>query len=96
MHLKPGMSFETVQRLAHNLGVSLRQAVAQPETPSVGAMTPFGVRVLLPHSGSVLADESQESSSVGVPPLDPEEGAYHELEANMAAGKAAGKCFEYT
>jgi hypothetical protein len=30
MHLTPGMTFETVQRLAHNLGVSLRQAVAQP------------------------------------------------------------------
>jgi hypothetical protein len=43
-----------------------------------------------PRSGSVLAVESQESSSVGVPPSDLEEGAYPELEANMAAGQAAG------
>jgi hypothetical protein len=32
MHLTPGMTFETVQRLAHKLGVSLRQTVAQPLT----------------------------------------------------------------
>jgi hypothetical protein len=29
MHLTPGMSFETVQRHAHNLGVSLRQTIKQ-------------------------------------------------------------------
>jgi hypothetical protein len=70
MHLTPGMSFETGQRLADNLGVSIRQAVAQPQTPSFGTKTPFGVRALLPRSGSVLAVESQESSSVRVPPSD--------------------------
>jgi hypothetical protein len=90
MHLKPGMSFETVQRLAHNLCVTLRHAVAQPQTKSVGTKTPFGVRTLIPSSGSVLVVESQESSSVGVQPSDLEEGSYPELEANMAAGQAAG------
>jgi hypothetical protein len=35
MHLTTGMTFETVQRLAHNFGVSLRQAVAQPLTSSL-------------------------------------------------------------
>jgi hypothetical protein len=36
MHLNPVMSFETVQRHAHNLGASLRQTIqqsTQPETP---------------------------------------------------------------
>jgi hypothetical protein len=29
LHLNPGMSFETIQRYAHNLGVSLRQTIQQ-------------------------------------------------------------------
>jgi hypothetical protein len=90
MHLTPGMSFETVQRLAHNLGVSLRQAVAQPQAQSQGVKHPFGVKALLPRPGSVLAVESQESSSIGVPPSDIEEGGYPELEANLATSQAAG------
>jgi hypothetical protein len=59
MHLTPGMSFETVQRLTHNLGVSLRQAMGQHQTTSIGTKTPFGIWALLPRSGSVLAVESQ-------------------------------------
>jgi hypothetical protein len=89
MHLTPGMTFETVQRLAHNLGVSLRQAVAQPPAPSVVSRQLSGVKSLLPRLGSVLAMESQESSSIGVPPSDQEQGGYPELEANMAATPAA-------
>jgi hypothetical protein len=42
MHLTTGKTFETVQRLAHNLGVSLRQAVAQPLTFSVVSRQPSG------------------------------------------------------
>jgi hypothetical protein len=55
MHLTPGMTFETVQRLAHNLGVSLKQAVAQPLTSSVISKQTSGVKSLLPRPGSVLA-----------------------------------------
>jgi hypothetical protein len=51
MRLTPGMTFETVQRLAHNLGVSLRQAVAQPLTPFVVSRKTSGVKVLLPVRG---------------------------------------------
>jgi hypothetical protein len=69
MHLNPGMTFENVQRLAHNLGVSLRQAVAQPLTSSVDRRQPSRVKYLLPRPGSVLEIESQESTSIGSPPL---------------------------
>jgi hypothetical protein len=89
MHLTPGMTFETVQRLAHNLGVSLRQAVAQSLTSSVISRQPSGVKSLLPRPGSVLAIESQESTSIGSPPPDQENGCYPEMEAHMAAASAA-------
>jgi hypothetical protein len=89
MHLTPGMTFETVQRLAHNLGVYLRQAVAQPPAASAVSRQPSGVKSLLPRPGSVLVMESQESSSIGVPPSYQEKGGYPELEANMAAATAA-------
>jgi hypothetical protein len=89
MHLTPGMTFETVQRLAHNLGVSLRQAVAQHPAPSVVSRQPAGVKSLLPRQGSVLATESPESSSIGVPPSNQQEGGFSEFEANMATVPAA-------
>jgi hypothetical protein len=54
MHLTSGMKFETVHRLAHNLGVYLRQAVAQTPTPSLVSRQPMGVKSLLPRPGSVL------------------------------------------
>jgi hypothetical protein len=69
MHLTSGMTFETVQRLSHNLGVSRRQAVAQPLTFSVNRRQPSRVKSLLSRPGSVLAIESQESTSIGSPPL---------------------------
>jgi hypothetical protein len=86
MHLTPGMTFETVQRLAHNLGISLRQAVAQPVVSSLASRQPMGVKSLLPGPGSVHAVESPESSSVGVPPS--EDGGYPEMEAHVAAAHA--------
>jgi hypothetical protein len=42
MHLTPGMTFETVQRFAHNMSVSLRQAVAKTPTPSLVSRQPSG------------------------------------------------------
>jgi hypothetical protein len=89
MHLTTGMKFETVRRLAHNLGVSLRQTVAQPLTSSVVSRQPSGVKYLLPRPGSVLTIESQESTSIGFPPPDQETGCYPKMEANMAPASAA-------
>jgi hypothetical protein len=67
MHLTPGMSFETVQRLAHNLGVSLRQTIEQSTTPTPPKYPP-GVKGLLPRSSaqavhSAEIDESEEPRS---------------------------------
>jgi hypothetical protein len=62
-----GMTFEAVQRLAHNLGVSLRQAVVQTPTPSLVSRQLMGVKSLFPGPGPVLAIESQESTSIGSP-----------------------------
>jgi hypothetical protein len=72
MHLTPGMTFDTVQRLAHNLRVSLRKDLAQPLTSPVVSRQPSGVKSLLPRPGSVLAIESQESTSIGSSPPDQE------------------------
>jgi hypothetical protein len=83
------MTFETVQRLAYNLGVSLRQAVAQPLTSSVVSKQASGVKSILPHLMSVLTIESQESTSIGSPLPDQETGCYPEMEANMAGASAA-------
>jgi hypothetical protein len=89
MHLTPRMTFEAVQMLAHNLGVSLRQAVAQPLTSSLVSKQPSGVKSLRPRPGSVLAIESQESRSIGSSPPYQEIGCYPDIEANMAAAAAA-------
>jgi hypothetical protein len=51
LHLNPGMPFDTVHRLAHNLGVSLRQAVAQTPTPSVIIRQHSGLRNYSPVQG---------------------------------------------
>jgi hypothetical protein len=63
MHLTPGMSYETVQRHAHNLGVSLRQTIqqsVQPETPKF----PPGVNGSLPRGGSVQSVNSTETADL--------------------------------
>jgi hypothetical protein len=83
------MTFESVQQLAHNLVVSLMQAVAQTPTPSVVSRKPTGVKSILPRPGSVLAIESQESTSIGSTLPDQESGCYPEMEANLAAAPAA-------
>jgi hypothetical protein len=69
MHLTPGMTFEVVQRLAHNLGVSLRQAVAQPLTSSVVRRQPSGVKSLLPRPASVLAIDPKNRRRLDPRPL---------------------------
>jgi hypothetical protein len=86
MHLTPGMTFETVQRSAHNLGISLRQAVAQPVVSSLASRQPMGVKSLITRPVSVHAVESPESSSIGIPPS--EDGGYLDMEALVAAAHA--------
>jgi hypothetical protein len=58
MHLKPGHTFEEVQRLAHNMGSSLRQAKAQ--TPNsvveVKPKNPPGLKRLLPRPVNVITE----------------------------------------
>jgi hypothetical protein len=61
MHLNPGMSFETVQRHAHNLGVSLRQTIQQ-SAQSSSTRVPLGVKVLLPRGNSAPSVNSTETA----------------------------------
>ena len=63
MHLTPGMSFETVQRHAHNLGVSLRQTIQQSVTPLTPKFPP-GVKGLLPRGVSVQSVNSTETADL--------------------------------
>ena len=65
LHVTPGMSFDQVQRMAHNLGTSLRQTMAQ--VPAVKVMkTPGGVKPLLSrgHSVQMVADGDGSESVV--------------------------------
>jgi hypothetical protein len=64
LHVTPEMSFDQVQRMAHNLGTSLRQMVAQVPTIKV-IKTPAGVKPLLARGNSVqLVGENEESETV--------------------------------
>ena len=63
MHLTPGMSFETVQRHAHNLGVSLRQTIQQ-SVPPLTPKFPPGVKGLLPRGVSVQSVNSTETADL--------------------------------
>ena len=63
MHLTPGMSFETVQRHAHNLGVSLRQTIQQSVSPLTPKFPP-GVKGLLPRGVSVQSVNSTETADL--------------------------------
>jgi hypothetical protein len=60
------MSFETVQRHAHNLGVSLRQPIQQSAQPVTGKVPP-GVKRLLPRGGSVRSVNSTETADLEDP-----------------------------
>ena len=63
MQLTPGMSFETVQRHAHNLGVSLRQTIQQSVPPFTPKFPP-GVKGLLPRGVSVQSVNSTETADL--------------------------------
>ena len=70
MHLNPGMSFETVQRHAHNLGVSLRQTIQQ-SAQTTGPKFPPGVKGLIPRGiptqsvNSAETEDTEEYPSKG-------------------------------
>jgi hypothetical protein len=66
MHLTPGMSFETVQRHAHNLGVSLRHTIQQSVQP-VTTKFPPGVKGLLSRGGSAHSVNSTETADLEDP-----------------------------
>jgi hypothetical protein len=60
----PGMWFDQVQRMAHNLGTSLGQTMAQVPTVKV-IKTPAGIKPLLARVKSVLlVGEDEESEAV--------------------------------
>jgi hypothetical protein len=61
MHLNPGMSFETVQRHAHNQGVSLRLTIQQ-SAQSSSARVPLGVNVLVSRGNSAQSVNSTETA----------------------------------
>ena len=71
MHLNPGMSFETVQRHAHNLGVSLRQTIQQ-SAQTTGPKFPPGVKGLIPRGiptqsvNSAETEDTEEYPSKGI------------------------------
>jgi hypothetical protein len=64
LHVIPGMSFDQVQRMAHNLGTSLRQPV--PQVPTVKVIkTPTGVKPFLARGNCVyLVGEDEKSETV--------------------------------
>lgn len=83
MHLTPGMSFETVQRHAHNLGVSLRQTIQQ-SVPPVTPKFPPGVKGLLPRGGSVQSVNSTETADLEEPQSLVDSPTMAALEAALA------------
>jgi hypothetical protein len=87
MHLTPSLSFEEVQRLAHNLGVSLRQTMLQSSPGGVKPRVPPGVKSLVtrPSTVSTVGTESEL-------PLDPfgsEEASLREVEVALAHAQLA-------
>jgi hypothetical protein len=65
LHITPGMSFDQVQRVAHNLGTSLRQTMAQ--APRAKAIkTPLGVKHLLDRGSLVQKVDDDEDSKTFV------------------------------
>jgi hypothetical protein len=81
MHLTPGMSFETVQRHAQNLGVSLRQTIQQSAQPAIHKFPP-GIKGLLPRGGPVQSVNATETADLDYPQSFVDE-------TNMAASEAA-------
>jgi hypothetical protein len=61
MHPNLGMSFETVQQHAQNLGVSLRETIKQ-SAQSSSTRIPLGVKRLVPRGNSALSVNSTKTA----------------------------------
>ena len=83
MHLKPELTFEEVIRLAHNLGVSLRQTMLQPTRQADRTKVPPGVKALLTRMDSVNTVETESGEPV-VDPTQAEEASLQEVEVALA------------
>jgi hypothetical protein len=66
LHVTPGMSFDQVQRMAHNLGTSLRQTVAQVPRVKVIKTTAWVKPLLARGNSPLLVVEDEESENVVV------------------------------
>ena len=82
MHLKPDLTFEEVQRLAQNLGISLRQTMLQPSLVAKPKF-PLGVKPLLTRPISVNTVEMSSGSQVDHTDQD-QEASLHEVEVALA------------
>jgi hypothetical protein len=89
MHLLPGMSFETVQRHAHNLGVSLRHTIKQ-STMTTPPKYPPGVKGLITRTGPVQAVHSVEGVETEEQDSGSELPSLTHLEAALATVQASG------
>jgi hypothetical protein len=90
MHLTPDMTFENVQRLAHNLGISLRQIIHQSSQPTPKVTPPkypSGVKAFLPRSGSVHAVDS-ETEGMDERPCSAYQASLEEVEVAIASARA--------
>jgi hypothetical protein len=83
MHLKPELNFEEVQRLAQNLGVSLRQTMLQPTSQVAKPKIPPGVKTLLPRLTSINTCETESGDSIAYT-AQAEEASLHEVEIALA------------
>ena len=81
MHLKPDLTFEEVQRLAQNLGISLRQTMLQPSLVAKPKL-PLGVKTLLTRPISVNTVGMSSGSQVDHADQD-QEASLHEFEVAL-------------
>jgi hypothetical protein len=83
MHLKPEITFEEVQRLAQNLGISLRQTMLQPTQPVAKSKLPPGVKTLLIRPTSVNTVETTSGDQLN-PTAQEQDASLHEVEVALA------------
>jgi hypothetical protein len=83
MHLKSELTFEEVQRIAQNLGVSLRQTMLQPTIQVAKPKIPPGVKTLLPLLASINTCETESGDPIDYT-AQAEEASLHELEIELA------------
>jgi hypothetical protein len=83
MHLKPELTFEEVQRLAQNLGISLRQTMLQPTQPVAKPKLPPGVKTLLTRPNYVHTVETTSGDQVDHTAQE-QEASLHYVEVALA------------